>query len=156
MNVVGVLKIDEGFSSVPFIGTEGYPTIGNGQRIGPKHASLDMYQFEVSEEVAEAWLKDSLNKKIEHCKAFKRIESALSACRENEVRHSVILAMAYQLGAAGLNGFKQFLGAVINHDWQRAHDEMLDSLWAKQVPNRANRMAGMMLRGDWDSYYINV
>jgi lysozyme len=156
MNVVGVLKIEEGYSSVPFIDTEGYPTIGNGQRIGPKHASLDMYQFTVNEEVAEAWLRASLNEKIEHCKAFKRVELALSACRNSEVRHSVILCMAYQLGAAGLNGFKKFLGAVIDHDWQLAHDEMLDSLWARQVPNRANRMAAMMLSNDWDSYYLKI
>lgn len=156
MNVVGVLKIDEGFSPVPFIDTEGYPTIGNGIRIGPKHASLDMYQFEINEEVADAWLKDALNKKIEHCKAFKRVELALSACRNSEVRHSVILCMTYQLGAAGLNGFKKFLGAVIDHDWQLAHDEMLDSLWARQVPNRANRMAAMMLSNDWDSYYLKI
>ena len=46
MNVVGVLKIDEGLSLVPYIDSEGYPTVGNGIRIGPKKASLDMYQFE--------------------------------------------------------------------------------------------------------------
>ncbi len=156
MNVVGVLKIDEGFSSIPFIDTEGYPTVGSGIRIGPKGADLNLYQFEISEEVAEVWLKDALNKKIEQCKSFKRIDLALSACRDSEVRHSVILAMAYQLGAAGLNGFKKFLGAVIDHDWKLAHDEMLDSLWARQVPNRANRMAGMMLSNDWDSYYLKI
>jgi lysozyme len=115
-----------------------------------------MYQFEVNEEVAEAWLKSSLDKKIEHCKEFKRVTLALRACRNSEVRHSVILCMAYQLGAAGLNGFKKFLGAVIDHDWQLAHDEMLDSLWARQVPNRANRMAAMMLSNDWDSYYLKI
>ena len=156
MNVVSVLKIDEGLSLVPYIDTEGYPTIAHGQRIGPKHASLDMYQFEVDKDVAEAWLKSSIDKKIEQCKPFKRIELALSACRDSEPRHAVILCMAYQLGAFGLNGFKKFLGAVIDHDWNRAHDEMLDSLWAKQVPNRANRLAGMMLCGEWDSYYIST
>ena len=28
-----------------------------------------------------------------------------------------------------------------NKEWQLAEDEMLDSLWAKQTPNRANRLA---------------
>jgi lysozyme len=154
MNVVSALKIDEGLSLVPYIDSEEYPTVGNGIRIGPKKASLDMYQFEINEEVAEAWLKYALNKKIEQCKSFTRIKLALSACRDSEVRHSVILCMAYQLGASGLNGFKKFLGAVIDNNWREAHDEMLDSLWAKQVPNRANRLAGMMLCGEWDSYYI--
>lgn len=155
-SVLKLLSVDEGNSLVPFIDTLGYPTIGPGIRIGPKGADLSLYQFEIDEKVSDAWLEAALNKKIGQCKAFKRIELALSACRENEVRHSVILAMAYQLGASGLNAFKQFLGAVIDHDWKKAHDEMLDSLWARQVPNRANRMAGMMLRGDWDSYYLSM
>lgn len=115
---------------------------------------MSLYQFEIDEKVSDAWLESALNKKIEQCKAFKRIELALVACHDNEVRHSVILAMAYQLGASGLNTFKKFLSAVIARDWKCAHDEMLASLWARQVPNRANRMAGMMLLGDWDSYYL--
>jgi lysozyme len=132
MNVIDMLKKDEGYSSTPYIDSLGFPTIGHGQRIGTKNASLSMYTFEVDEVVAQAWLRASLNEKIEHCKAFKRVELAL------------------------LNGFKKFLGAVIDHDWQLAHDEMLDSLWARQVPNRANRMAAMMLSNDWDSYYLKI
>jgi lysozyme len=47
-----------------------------------------------------------------------------------------------------LLGFHDTLAAILNDDWQRAHDEMLDSLWAKQVGERAQRLAKMILTGE--------
>ena len=49
--------------------------------------------------------------------------------------------MAFQLGAHGLQKFEKTLQHVKARNWSGAADEMLDSLWAKQTPNRANRMA---------------
>jgi lysozyme len=43
--------------------------------------------------------------------------------------------------------FKKALTAIRSGDWQEARDQMLDSRWAKQVPRRAEDLAGVMLLG---------
>ena len=47
--------------------------------------------------------------------------------------------MAYQLGCDGLSGFKKTLGLMANGNWDQASREMLNSAWANQTPDRANR-----------------
>ena len=49
--------------------------------------------------------------------------------------------MAFQLGCNGLAGFKQTLGYMANGKWETASKEMVNSLWAKQTRNRANRQS---------------
>ena len=59
-------------------------------------------------------------------------------------RQWVILDMTFNLGLAGLKKFVKFLQAVELGNYDTAADEMLDSLWAKQVKDRALELAGMM------------
>ena len=40
--------------------------------------------------------------------------------------------------------FKKMIANMIDKDWKGAATEMLDSLWAKQTPNRANRLADIV------------
>lgn len=58
-----------------------------------------------------------------------------------------IAGMAFQLGGDGLSKFRKMVQALRVEDWETASKEALDSLWAKQTPNRAKRVAGM-IRGD--------
>jgi lysozyme len=55
--------------------------------------------------------------------------------------------MVFQMGVAGVSKFKRFLAAALAEDWQRAHDEMLDSKWAKQTPSRAKELARVFIEG---------
>jgi len=64
-------------------------------------------------------------------------------------RRAVIYAMAFQLGTSGLLGFKKMLEAVKGQYWDAAAHEMRESLWYKQVPERAERMAKQMETGEW-------
>lgn len=59
-------------------------------------------------------------------------------------RKDVILNMCFNLGLNGLKKFVKFLQAVELGNYDTAADEMLDSLWAKQVKGRALELAGMM------------
>lgn len=63
------------------------------------------------------------------------------------VRQRVILNMAFNLGTAGLLGFKNTLAAVKAGQWDKAAAGMLASKWAKQVGKRAQRLAHMMRTG---------
>jgi lysozyme len=65
----------------------------------------------------------------------------------SENRRMVLQAMAFQLGIAGLLAFKDTLAAARRGDHAAAADGMLASLWARQTPARAARMAAMMRAG---------
>ena len=54
----------------------------------------------------------------------------------------VLVNMCFQLGQGGLSKFKKnFKTAVEDYQWQRASEEMLDSRWAGQTPERAQRLS---------------
>lgn len=64
-------------------------------------------------------------------------------------RQGVLLAMAFQMGIAGLMGFRNTLATIERGDYQRAGDEMLMSKWATQTPKRAKRLSEQMKTGEW-------
>lgn len=55
--------------------------------------------------------------------------------------------MAFQMGIVGLLGFTNTLAAIKRGDYAAAATGMLASLWARQTPARAKRMADMMRAG---------
>lgn len=67
----------------------------------------------------------------------------------DEARRGVLLNMAFQLGIDGLLAFTNTLELVRKGDFAGASKNMLLSLWAKQTPERANRLAKQMLTGAW-------
>lgn len=67
----------------------------------------------------------------------------------SEPRQAVLLQMAFQMGTAGLLGFRNTLQYVRTGQWKRAADGMRASLWARQTPNRARRLSQQMETGEW-------
>lgn len=57
------------------------------------------------------------------------------------LRQEIIMNMRFNLGSGGLRKFKKMWTAIENEDWKQASVQMLDSLWAKQVGNRAIRLS---------------
>jgi lysozyme len=55
--------------------------------------------------------------------------------------------MIFNLGATRLLGFKKFLKAVEENDFDLASTEMLDSRWAKQVGQRSIELSEFMKNG---------
>ena len=65
-----------------------------------------------------------------------------------EPRQRALVNMCFQLGETKLRGFKEMIKAVLQRDWQKAHDECLDSKYAKKdSPGRASRVARVLLTG---------
>ena len=52
----------------------------------------------------------------------------------------VIANMMFNMGRPRLSKFKGMKSGVDARDWDRAADEMVDSRWHDQVPNRAKRL----------------
>jgi lysozyme len=57
--------------------------------------------------------------------------------------------MTFEMGISGLAVFKVFLGAMQAGNWSAAKAAMLDSVWAEEVPSRANRLAAQVITGIW-------
>lgn len=64
------------------------------------------------------------------------------------VRQKVIIDMRFNLGSTGFKEFKKMIEALENHDYNKAADEMRDSVWYYQVGLRAKRLAKMMITGE--------
>lgn len=56
----------------------------------------------------------------------------------------IIANMMFNMGLTRLSKFRGMKKGVDSRDWGRAADEMVDSLWYKQVTNRANRLVERM------------
>jgi lysozyme len=69
--------------------------------------------------------------------------------RLDDVRRGVLVNMAFQLGIAGLLGFSHTLSLIEAGQYGPASKAMLQSLWAKQTPDRAARLSKQMETGVW-------
>lgn len=61
-----------------------------------------------------------------------------------------LLDMAYNIGVPGLLGFKKMWEHLKNGDYEAASYEVLNSQYAKQVPNRAKANADLIRYGKSD------
>lgn len=66
-----------------------------------------------------------------------------------QARQCVLFAMAFQMGTAGLLKFVSTLKLVQAGDFTGASCQMLRSMWARQTPERAKRLAAQMKTGEW-------
>lgn len=67
----------------------------------------------------------------------------------DDPRRAVLIGMAFQMGTEGLLAFKNTLARVRAGNWAGAASGMLNSKWAQQTPERAQRMAKQMETGQW-------
>jgi lysozyme len=67
----------------------------------------------------------------------------------DEVRQSVLIDMAFNLGVASLLKFRQTLKHIEQGRYGAAAAEMLNSKWARQVKGRATTLSRMMESGEW-------
>ena len=126
-DIIEQLKIHEGYKPTVYKCTAGVDTIGVGFAIKDLH---------LSEEVCDLILKEKLEVLEE------RFENKFDWFAESPVEvRNVMLNMAYQLGFSGFCKFKKTIALLEARDWERASEEMLDSKWAKQTPNRANELS---------------
>ena len=130
-----LVKRHEGLRLKPYKDTVGKLTIGYGRNLEDVGITL---------EEAELMLEHDLDR------ALKDAREVIAGFDElDEVRQAVLVDMAFNLGRAGLAGFRNMRAALALGDFERAADEMLDSLWARQVGRRAQELADMMRSGEW-------
>jgi lysozyme len=67
----------------------------------------------------------------------------------NEPRQAVLIGMCFQMGLNSLLKFKNTLGAMRDERFEDAANGMRTSVWARQTPRRASRLATQMATGAW-------
>jgi lysozyme len=67
----------------------------------------------------------------------------------NDVRQNVLANMAFNMGLPVLLQFRNTLRFMQHGSYALAAEGMKQSLWAKQVGDRAKRLAQMMETGEW-------
>lgn len=129
------LKRDEGLSLRPYRCTADKLTIGYGRNLEQKG---------IAQAEAELMLDNDIS---EYTAAV--LARIPFAHRLDEVRRGALVNLAFNMGIAGLLGFKQMLAAMERGDWHEAARELLDSRYANQVGQRATRLAEQLITGTW-------
>lgn len=117
--------------------SRGYLTIGVGRLIDARKGGG------ISQEESRYLLNNDIDSKLHDLLTRAPVFTAL-----DDVRQRALCNMCFQLGIDGLLKFKKMWAALVAGDWQAAHDEALDSAWARQTPARAERVAQMLLTGE--------
>ena len=131
------LKIDEGVVYEVYLDHLGYPTFGVGHLIieGDAEHGSAVGTTITEERVKECFEKD-LDIAVSECEA-------LFGDNWNNYPgelQEVLVNMMFNMGRGRLGGFKKFIAAINESDWNKASIEMIDSRWATQVGNRAIRL----------------
>jgi lysozyme len=135
MDIYSQLIRDEGLRNFPYRDTTGNLTIGVGRNLSTAGISND--------EATMMLQNDVIRVTTELTQAFPWFPDL------DSVRQGVLINMAFNMGPGGLSGFHDFLTCVEAEDWQGASTAMLDSLWARQVGARAERLAAQITTGVW-------
>lgn len=130
------LCTDEGLRLAPYRDTRGFLTIGYGRCLDRRGISEGEATMMLDNDIA------ALSAQLGAMLFFRALDP---------VRQDVMLNLAYNLGIAGLLGFRRMIGALDMHDWNTAAAELLDSAAARELPVRYHRLADALIFGFWPS-----
>lgn len=126
------LKRDEGFRECVYKCSAGKLTIGYGHNVEDNP---------IPEAFADQLLGYDIAGALAECERFDWFYDL------SDVRKEVIINMVFNLGVGGVGKFKKMIRAMEDGYWRQAASEMLDSKWARQVGQRALRLAEKMREG---------
>lgn len=129
------LKLEEGFKPYPYKDTKGHLTQGYGCNLAAGW----------SPGLARCVLDYQLNEVLLSVKAFWWFTDLDAA------RASVVLDVGFNDGVTSLLHFPKMLAAIGAKNWQAAHDELLDSDAARELPSRYQPLARILLTGELTS-----
>ena len=127
MTLIDQIKQHEGYKSTVYQCTEGYDTIGYGFAIKDLYLSKDVCDIILTEKLAK--LQSNISRKFEWFD-----DSPV-------IIKNAVTNMCYQIGLSGFSKFKKTIYYLETEQYEEASIECLDSLWAKQTPNRAKELS---------------
>jgi len=139
------LAEDEGCKYEIYLDHLGYKTFGVGHLVRATDPENDMdVGTEVSKERVDECFKTDIAITIEDCNVLYTNFNDIP-----EEAQLILANMMFNLGRPRLSKFLNLKVAVDDEDWMEASTEMMDSKWARQVPNRAERLCKRMEKLSW-------
>ena len=136
MSLIDSIKEHEGYVGVVYKDSLGKRTIGYG------HLCVEPEQWDDDKEYTKEELELVFDKDFDE--ALKNAESLIGDRPVNFIAKQVLIEMVFQLGIGGVGKFKKMWSALDNEDYGEASFQMMDSLWAKQTPKRAEKLSHKM------------
>jgi lysozyme len=131
------LKHDEGCKFSIYKDQFGYPTFGIGHLV---IQSDPEWGQAVGTEVSEDRVNEAFDYDVQRTISETKILFPTLDVMPEDVQQ-VLVNMCYNMGRPRLSKFVHFIGYINQGNYSQASVEMLNSAWAKQVPNRANRLS---------------
>ena len=134
------LELDEGCKHEIYLDHLGFPTFGIGHLITEWD---EEYSKEVGSEVTDDRVKECFKKDVGNViKDCERLYEDFEYLPEDA--QLIIANMIFNMGYTRLSKFRGMKAGVDARDWNKAADEMIDSNYYKQLPNRAGRLVKRM------------
>ena len=148
MNVKQYITKHEGRERMPYKCPSGKWTIGVGHNYQDNPLPYDIERYlrdngKILDEHIDRLLLMDINRATDDCKKIFSTWDSISA-----VRKMALIDMAFQLGGAGLSKFKKMIICIEHEAWDDAAIQILNSLYAKQTPNRAKENAELIKKGE--------
>ena len=148
-------KLNEGYKPRVYIDTEGHPTVGIGfnldrsdarRRLSAVGANYDRIR-DGSETLTDYQINALFNDDMAN--AVSCASSWLSQVwyKMSTDQRSAVADMAFNLGCAGLQKFRNMKAALLRGDYGGAAAEMRNSKWCRQVKSRCDRNIACMKGG---------
>jgi lysozyme len=142
-HLINDVKGSEGCRLTAYKDTLGNYTIGYGHLLDQ---DKDWTNYTITQDNAEAWLINDLQQAYLRSTHLPEWAALDTLCRQN-----AIIELMFNMGGKWLKFYKTRLD-ISHQDWQSAHDDLLNSLWAKQVgKDRSERIANYLLNGQYKS-----
>ena len=137
-----LLKKQEGVKTCAYHCTEGYITIGVGRNID------DDGGMGLSDEEVDFLLhNDIVRCEKELITVFRDHISGISVARK-----AALTSLIFNLGLSKFLQFKKLIAAVKGEDWDRVAAELLDSKYARQLPERAQELAEILATDEFPDF----
>jgi lysozyme len=145
---VGKLEEHEGFRSKVYKCTAGCDTIGIGYNLSANPLRLPPAEIKSLYEVGISHDKAIYYAKLACLQIENRLSRELRWYEDLDSNTKyVLIDMSYNMGVDGLLKFKNSLALIKDGKYTEAAKEMLESRWAKQVPNRAKSVTNILKTG---------
>lgn len=123
------LKRCEGFHTHPYLDTSHKVTIGYGRNLDSNGITLDEANYMLKNDL------EIVKRDLERLPWFERQPEGIKDALTN---------MCFNLGLQELLAFDDMINAILAKNYTEAAREALDSLWARQVGQRAKDIAVMI------------
>ncbi|ATN93090.1 endolysin-murein hydrolase [Salmonella phage Melville] len=163
MNIFDMLRIDEGLKLEIYKDTEGFWTVGIGHLLTKNpNKSVAISELDrlvgrntsgkITQSEAELIFKNDVETAVSGILKNATLKPVYNSFIGDEPRLAALINMVFQMGVAGVAGFKNSMALLKAKDWDRAAVNLAQSKWYKQTTNRARRVIKTFETGTWKAY----